>query len=374
MSRRTCITIIPLLLLGLSIAAETKSSLPDAIAKSIDQTITDEMEKQNVVGVTMGVALEGEIVYLGAHGHQDLENDVPMTLESMIRWGSISKLITAVSAMQLWEQGKLDLDADVRGYVPEFPEKDAVITSRQLLTHQGGIVHYGNGEVIVTELEYDVEHPFESVILSLDKFKESPLIGKPGAQFSYTTHGFILLSAVVERAGDQKFADQCSERIFAPAGMTTAQPDYPWVDIPNRVEGYFKSRNEPRKSRDEEVHWKLAGGGFISSIGDLTSFGAAILEDKLVKPETRELMWTPQPLVDGTPTSRGLGYVVEGSGDELVVFHGGFQNKAMTLLIMFPAKSLTVAFMSNTEYADRTVFTQAVIDIMNAHIAAQSGQ
>ena len=96
----------------------------------------------------------------------------------------------------------------------------------QLLSHLGGIVHYSNGRVIRTEREYDTPHPYEDVILALDTFKESPLVSRPGVRHSYSSHGFILASAVVQRAGKQKFADQVNERIAKPAGMTTLQPDY----------------------------------------------------------------------------------------------------------------------------------------------------
>ena len=93
----------------------------------------------------------------------------------MFRWASISKSLTAVAAMQLWERGDLDLKREARRYVPEFPDKGTTIRVWHLLCHQGGIVHYTNGKVIQTKRNYPMAHPFENVIFALDTFRESPL-------------------------------------------------------------------------------------------------------------------------------------------------------------------------------------------------------
>jgi len=130
------------------------------------------------------------------------EQQVPVTRRTMFRWASISKPITAGAAMQLWERGSLDIESEPRRYVTECPDKEAPIRVRSLFCHLGGIVHYTNGKVIRTRRDYTVENPFESVIYALDTFRESPLVNAPGEKFAYTTHGFILLSAVVERTGE----------------------------------------------------------------------------------------------------------------------------------------------------------------------------
>lgn len=365
------VTLSLLLTLSASVLAETITSLPSSVYTSIESAMQMEMENQETVGAALGIVHHGKIVHLKGYGMADQRNNIAVDTESMFRWASISKLVTAYTAMQLWEQGKLDLDADIRDYVTEFPDKSVKITTRQLLTHQGGIVHYTNGEVIETKVDYDVEHPFESVILSLDKFKESPLIGEPGAQFSYTTHGFMLLSAAVERAGGEPFAKQAHDRVFVPATMTTMQPDYPWVDIPDRVVGYYKSRRGPRPSGDRAVHWKLGGGGFISSIEDLTLFGKKVLDGGLVKDETLELMWSENPTTDGEPTGWGLGFSIQGEGDGFVAQHTGSQNKTRTSLVLIPNLDLAVAFMSNSEYTDLGSFVNPIITIMQEHSGSE---
>ena len=179
--------------LFLLLCAASAATLPEAV----DTAMREEMKQQELVGLAVGVIQNGRIEYLKGYGWADREKQTPVTRQTMFRWASISKSLTAVTALQLWELDRLDLSRDVRDYVPEFPEHNATIRIRHLLSHQGGIVHYTNGPVIATTREYPRAHPFENVIWSLDDFKTSPLVNAPGEKYSYTTRGFMLLSAAV---------------------------------------------------------------------------------------------------------------------------------------------------------------------------------
>jgi serine beta-lactamase-like protein LACTB len=181
--------------------APTIAGLAKERATAVDAAIQTEMEKQHAVGVAIGIVENGKVVYSKGYGLADREKNIPVTTDTMFRWASCSKMLTAIASMQLEQKGALNINADVRNYVPEFPDKHGTITARELLDHQGGIVHYDNGPVIRTERKYRMPHPFADVILALDTFKESPLVNPPGEKFSYSTYGYILLSAVLQRAG-----------------------------------------------------------------------------------------------------------------------------------------------------------------------------
>lgn len=351
-------------LLSVCVMAVSTAELPQAAVNRIEAGVEAEMTQQQLVGVALGVVVDGEIVYLKGFGYADEKSETKVDVETMFRWASISKPVTAIAAMQLVDQGKLDLDADIRTYVPEFPDKGVKITARQLLCHQGGIVHYSNGKVIETQRDYAEEHPFESVILSLDKFKDSELINEPGTEFSYSTHGYMLLSAVLERAGGQPFNDQVRERILKPLAMGTMQPDYPWVDIPNRATGYYLGARGPRPSRDDAVHWKLGGGGYISTIEDLAKFAQGLMAGGLVNPETLDAMWTEQTTASGEGTGAGLGFFLQGEGVTRAVMHSGSQNKTRTLMVLRPEQNAAVVFMSNSEYAEQGPFINLVLEVL----------
>ncbi len=312
------------------------------------------------MGVALGIIREGQIVYLKGYGLADREKKIPVSSKSLFRWASVSKPVTAVAAMQLVESGNLSLDDHVRKYVPEFPDKGTSITVRQLLCHQGGIVHYRNGKVIRTKRDYNVEHPFENVLLALDTFRESPLVNPPGEKFSYTTHGYILLSAVVQQAGGQAFIAQVRDRILQPLEMTTMQPDYQWKQIPNRAIGYIKNPVLGiTRSTDTDVSWKLGGGGFISNIDDMARFAAGLINGRLLSRQSYSTMWVRQTTSDGKETGYGLGFGIERQNNTLKVSHSGSQEKARTRLVIYPERRHGMVVMSNSMHADPGKFSTA---------------
>lgn len=335
-------------------------------AKQIDETVLAEFRKQKLIGLAIGLIRDGKIVYAAGYGRADVRRDVPVTAKTLFRWASISKPVTSVAAMQLVERGRLDLDRDVRQYVPEFPEQTKTITPRHLLSHQSGIVHYTNGKVIRTQRKYRSPHPYEDVELALDTFKNSPPVSSPGAEFHYSTHAFILMSAVVQRAGKQKFATQVRDRIAKPLGMTTLQPDYQWKTIQNRAVGYRRNRLTKTIVTDSntDVSWKLGGGGFLSNVEDLARFAAALINGELVSAETTKHMWKPHPAKGARNPPPALGFFVSGTGRNLTVQHGGSQEKTKTHLLIMPNRKLGVVVMSNCTYANPKEITAVLLSAL----------
>lgn len=335
---------------------------PSPQTTAADKAAQASLERDKLVGLAIGLIRDGKVVHTRGFGFADREAKTPVTSKSLFRWASVSKPVTAVAAMQLVQRGMLGLDDDVRKHVPEFPDHGERMTVRQVLCHQAGIVHYGNGKVVKTQRDYTTPHPFADVITALDMFKESPLVNKPGEKYAYTTHGYILASAIVERAGQKKFADQVAERIAKPLALTTLQSDYQWVDLPGRVVGYRKRGDEIVRSTDTDVSWKLGGGGFISNIDDMAAFAAGLTRRALVDEPTEKLMWTPQPLADGKPTGYAMGFGVVRSNGRLRVSHSGAQEKTKTMLVIFPEQKTGVVVMTNCEWANPGQIAKEVFD------------
>ena len=337
-------------------------SRPTSSADRVGACVEAALADQRLVGLSLAWIEDGRVAGTRSFGFADRERGVRAGDDTLYRWASISKPVTAIAALQLWERGKLDLDADVTVLVPEFPAKATPISARLLLTHQSGVVHYTNGKVVPRRRDYAEPHPFEDVIRALDTFADSPLVCEPGTKHSYTTHGYILLGAVVQRAGAAPYWRQVEERIAKPCGMKTFQPDYQWVAIAGRAIGYRKAQNgEAVRSSDTDVSWKLPGGGFLSSVGDLGRFGAALVRGELVAKGTRDLMWTRTKTKDGAETGYGLGFGVRRRGSELEVSHSGSQEKTATLLVLRPEAKRGVVLMCNTEGAQLGALAQELL-------------
>ncbi len=370
------LTILVSAMVATAIAAQSPQAAGEQIAApahDVDTAIRERLSaaftEQGLVGLSAGIVREGRVTATIHFGFEDREREIPLTDRSMIRWASISKPVTAIAAMQLVEQGKLNLNRDIRAYLPEFPDKQHTITPRHLLCHQGGIVHYTNGPVIRTRRTYDSPNPFEDVVLALDAFKESPLVCEPGERYSYTTHGYMLLAAVVQRAGEEPFIEQVRARITDLLELTTLQPDYEWRPAQHRAVGYRRTAaGEIRPSGSDDVSWKLGGGGFISTVGDMAGLAAALArrDPQLLSEESFDAMWTPQATREGTMTSYGLGFTVGRvpGTDLLMIGHSGSQQKARTHMLVSPTTGDAVVLMSNSEWASLAGLARGMLQVV----------
>jgi CubicO group peptidase (beta-lactamase class C family) len=340
--------------------APVSKPLPPAKAAAVDQAVAAELQRQGLVGVALGVLQNGEIVYLKGYGHADREQQTPVTTQTIFNWASNSKPLAAVAAMQLAEKKQLDIDANVRKYVPEFPENGAVITSRHILAHQSGIPHYTNGKIVPTKRTYDTARPFLDPVLALDTFKQSPLIFKPGEKVAYSSYAYILLSAAIQGAGQEKFVTQVDTRIAKPLKMASLQLDVETAMQPHWAAGYVKDQaGQVVRAREQAHYWKHGGGAFKSDIGDFARWGQALLNRKLVSEETEKLMWTPQTLSDGSKTTWGLGFTIEDQGG-LKVSHGGKQDETTTRLVLYPKARHGMVVMCNCGFGDVGAISTAV--------------
>jgi CubicO group peptidase (beta-lactamase class C family) len=268
-----------------------------------------------------------------------------MTPNTRVRLASISKPMTAVAVMQLVEQGKIDLDAPVRRYVPQFPEKPWPVTVRELLGHTAGIRGYLGDEMSSTTHYADHVTP-------MGVFAKDALLFQPGTKYSYSTYGYTVIGAMLEGLTHEKLVDYLRKHVFDPAGMDTIGEDSVYALIPHRARGYQLRPNGAVENCElSDTSNKIAGGGLISTATDLVKFALALNAGKLVRPETLKKMWTATKLPDGTTAPYGLGFEIRPSDGLNVVGHTGGQRGTTTNLVILPDKGIVFAYMMNLESA-----------------------
>ena len=259
------------------------------------------------------------------------------------RLGSVSKPITAVAVLKLVEEGKLDLDAPIQRYVPSFPEKAFPVTARQLLGHMGGIRHYRDDEPPNTKAYSGVEN-------GLSFFREDALVAEPGTRYVYSTYGYNLLGTAVEGASGRPYLDYVREVVFARAGMTTIRVDEVRPLIPNRAQGYVRTKaGELQNSGLADVSYKVPGGGFIATAPDVARFGSALAGGILLNRESLAAMLTPQREKGGRSTSYGLGLDLSATGKRREAWHTGGQERVSTVVFLLPDEGVGVAVLTNLE-------------------------
>lgn len=254
-------------------------------------------------GVSAAVAVNGEIVFSGGVGLADVQSGMTQNGRSVHNIGSISKTLAVVAIMQLVERGKVDLDARVQEYLPWFPEKHEPITLRAILTHTSGIRHYKDGEFgpanVMSFRHYDV---FEE---STRFWRDDPLVFEPGQYWRYSSFATNLLHGVIEAASGQGFEEYLREQVWEPAGMLETQFDVPSRIVPRRGRGYVRNEETGvlENAQAEDVSYKYAGGGIISTNEDMCRFALALNAGRLLSAKSMAEMYRLQlrPDIPYTP-------------------------------------------------------------------------
>lgn len=350
---RRIATVVIVAGMGAGRAVAQNPGMPDTAAvRAAAAYVRGARDAQQVPGVQLAVMRDGRLVWNAAVGMADLEQRVPVTPGTRFRIGSVSKPLTATALAILARSGRLDLDAPVQRYVPGFPTHGATITLRQLAGHLSGLRHYTDAEDLSTR-------HFGSVDEAVAVFAGDSLLFAPGTRFSYSSYGYVLASAAIERAAGQPFTAAMRRLVFAPAGMSHTTFDYADSVIPGRARPYHRAwdgaawvgpvSNAPFV--DLSNRW--AAGGVLSTAGDLARFGDALLRGRLVDGATQEMMWTSQRTAADSATGYGLGFFVAPDAQGRPrVYHGGNATGATAKLVIYPADRVVVAILWNGDFGD----------------------
>jgi CubicO group peptidase (beta-lactamase class C family) len=350
-TRLAVLTVIAVLPFGttLSHAQEHKLS-PEKLAL-IETAAAKFMASTHVPGLAIAVVENGEFEWGSGFGFADMENNSPASEHTLFRLGSISKPLTSVGALQIWERGQLDLDAPVQKYCSAFPQKPWPITTRQVLAHLGGVRHYKSQSQ--DDLEVGNTRHFDNPIQAgLDFFKDDALVTEPGTHYRYSTQGYTLVGCVMEGASSTKYVDFMRQNVFVPAGMEHTRADDRFAIIAYRTRFYQKTKSGAVENADFlDSSYKIPGGGWLSSAEDMARFEVAILNDKLIRRPTRELMWTRQKPSDSSEAepTYGLGWVIHDKDDVPAFGHDGGQQGTSTAFLISPARKAGVVVLANME-------------------------
>ncbi|HZH15802.1 MAG TPA: serine hydrolase [Archangium sp.] len=322
-------------------ARKKDKPFPPEVRRALDALVRAELAKGPHAGLSVGV-LHGGMRWVQGYGLRDITHKLPATPRTTYRMASITKSFTAVAVLQLVQEGKLALDTDVRSWVPGYPEKPWQFTVRQLLGHLGGVPHYDGPEAAENTQPLDTAG-------ALALFADKPLAAEPGTKFVYTTWGYNLLGAAVEKASGRGYGRYLKSHVFGPAGMRHAALDDPRTRDKHHAVGYRSYRGQLVPSHFLDVSSRFAGGGTRASVEDLLAFGQAILQHKLVPAETARMMQASMSTREGQLTDYGMGFATYPLRGHYMVAHAGGQPETTSLLVMLPAEDVVIALASNLE-------------------------
>lgn len=332
------------------------TSLTDEIIVSDSKTISKEatleskiekwgaafIENYNIPGMQLSVSSKNNILFSEGFGYSDVANKKSVTPQNRFEIASVSKPITAAGMIKLAAEGKLDLDKDVRSYVPSFPEKKDTLTTRQLAAHLGGIRDYF--EISIDEV---IKNPhFENATEAIAVFKNDTLISKPGDEYLYSSFGYNLIGAVIEGASGQTYLEYMQNQIWKPLSMSNTYGDIIDSTIVNKSKFYYPNEEEALPYDKSYVH---PGGGLISTTEDLLKFGNELLYGDFFKNSFKNKLFEIQYTSDKKPTNYGLGwYIGKDTNNHRIWYHAGQSPSSGAVLIMYPDDGIVISLLTNT--------------------------
>lgn len=325
---------------------------PDAFTQAAAERVRHHMGAAGMPGVSVAIAHGDSLLWAAGFGYADIASQQPVELDARFRVGSAAKPITSIVLGRLVERGALDLDRPIGTYVPDLPEHLHPLTARQLASHTAGIRHYRP-----TDFNPYTGDVWKIEGAGLNIFAGDALEFTPGTDFAYSTYGYTLLSVVLAAAGGADFLTLIEREVAVPAGMTATSGDLPEAQVPGRVAFYTTDGSKYAPAIPQNTSYKWAGGGIVSSALDLVRMGRALADTQLVSAATRDLIWTPVPLADGSANDQNyaLGWRRDTStrllGEdrpELLLHHGGLQIGGVSFLMVLPERSIAVAALANT--------------------------
>jgi len=249
--------------------ADRRTKLTAAFPQ-VDAAVEDEMKKQDLPGLAIGIVIDGELAYAKGFGVTDLETKTRPDADTVYRIGSISKSFAGLAILALRDDGALDLDDPLARWIPEaagliYPTGDArPISLRQLLTHTSGLPRMG---------PFDPNHaPDEAtVVKSLDKLR---LDNAPGTAAVYSNLGFSLLGIVAAHAAHRPYHELLAKRLFGPLGMTSTYWDHADVPKGKLATAYQPGPTGPKAAEPIRLGAADAAGGIYSTVRDMARYAA----------------------------------------------------------------------------------------------------
>lgn len=360
--------LVTLSALGLTACAAHSNT--DVIASGSIDTVNEIMApwmSDEAPGVVVAISLDDELVYAEGAGMADLENSIPLSPTSVGQVASVSKQVTAFATLLLVADGQIELDKDIRTYVPDFPETETPITVRHLLDHTSGLREHGTLAQMAGWLTDDIHTTAQMRALAK---RQRGVNFVAGEEIEYSNTGYALLAEIIEHVSGQSFADFTRERIFDPLGMTqTSFPTGRHAVIPQRASSYFPDGDG--FGRVVAASETVGSTGLRTTVLDLLKWAENFETRAVGDAMVFDLMAERFEARNGDASTFAKGQELREYKGYETWSHGGVDAGFRSFLLRVPDKDLEIAVISN-----RTDFDKAALafELADAFLPGDNGQ
>lgn len=313
-----------------------------AAGESAEKFAGELLTRTEAPGMSIAVEVGGELVWSTALGQSDQQKHVAATRDTTYRIGSVSKLLAVAALARLVQEGKVEWDAPVSRYLPGYDDAGGELTIRRLAGHTGGVRHYAGSAEFLSQKHCD------SVTAALDIFRNDPLLFPPGSKYAYSSYGYVLLSAALEKASGKPFLDLIRDDVTGPLKLSATAADDGNLTAAHRSAMYSLWRGKVTGAPSMDVSCRWAAGGYVSRAEDLARFLSAHLDGRLFRGNMAQVLFTSQMLADGKETGVGIGWRIakDAAGREFV-HHGGDIVGGRAFVLMYPKERVALAICTN---------------------------
>lgn len=368
--------------------SEVKDNRYQDAATKMPEILEAHRQKINSPGISAAVAVDGKLVWRGGSGWADIKADKPVNAQTQFRIGSTSKALTSTLLARLVQQNTLSLDTPLAHFdVADLNPAWNTITPRQLASHMAGMPHYKESTEWTGLYRFmTLNTRYEDVLDAVHLFDDSEMLFPPGDDFSYSSLGTVLLSAVMQQAAQVPYQQLMQTEVFAPLDMQHTHPEPPMGKASESMARFYWREDEShpvvRPWREMDLSHRLAGGGFISTPSDLVKLGLGFIDDGFISAPVRKQFWKVQTLNNGEPNEQhyAIGWRVplydygEGIGKLLTANHGGVSRGSQSWLMVLPDYKMAVAVNINTTTDTFWDFGSVSTELAKVFIAARQQQ
>jgi D-alanyl-D-alanine carboxypeptidase len=353
-----------LAILAASLEAPAQDSKPNEPPKTFDVAAIDAhvagvVREKGITGLSLAIVRDGKIALSKGYGKRSLEDGAPVEADTPFAAGSVTKQFACACILLLAEDGKLSVDDKVSEYFPDL-SRAGDVSLYQLMTHTSGYPDYYPLDFVDRRLIKPI-----GVDALIKEYAGGKLDFEPGARWSYSNTGYILLGRVVEKVAGEPFGAFLKRRIFEPAGMKNSTFD-PSPGTPGLARGYTPFALEGlRPAIPEAEGWLYSAGGLWASALDLARWDIALMGGRILKPESIRLMTTPVTLSDGRIKDYGCGFNVrrDHNREGIVLSHGGAVSGFRASNTLIPGTKSALVLLINDEQPEPGL-TQAIVALL----------
>lgn len=313
------------------------------IEKKIDRIFSD-WDQNNYPGGVIIITNDKEVVFSKAYGLANIQYNAPNTIESLFNIGSVSKQFTALGIISLHLDGQLNIDDDVRKYIPELYDFEHQITIRHLLHHTSGLrstpeffglIGWRDGDAIYTEDDF--------------RFlcKQKSLNFEPGSQFMYSNSGYILLAKIIERISGKDYNSWMKENIFQPLGLSntyvneTNNNSLPLVSTPYMEVAPEQFTTVENSSQD------IGASNIYTNATDLSKWMSNFNDPAKGWEKAFQMLLTTDSLNNGEPNNYAFGIFLDDFFGNSRIQHSGGVSGFISHAMYFPEEKISIVLLSN---------------------------